>query len=253
MFTSIGKTDIGLKRKINQDCFEIGTIYNASWSIVCDGLGGEKAGDIASKIAVETICSHIRKTYRENMPAIDIKNMLSMCINLANARIYDMGKDNEDFQGMATTAVISLIADDILHIAHVGDSRAYLVEGDSVTRLTKDHSLAQILLEKGTLSEDEAKTHPKRNYLTKALGVEKHINMDYNFYNISSESIVLICTDGLYVYYDEEHIKNVFENNLIGDVCDKFVDIAIDGGGCDNITVVVMFDSSRSFDNNKIL
>ena len=187
--------------------------------------------------------TYVLKTYKKNMTSEEIKNMLISSFNLANVKIYDMGKENIDYEGMATTAILSFIVDDNLHIAHVGDSRIYLINNNQVEQLTKDDSFVQALVEKGTLSEDEAKKHPKRNYLIKAIGVEKDIEIYYASFKIDKEDKILMCTDGLYNYLNEEimldNIKQKEKNFLI----DKFIKIALDGGGSDNITVVIMFDN----------
>ncbi len=243
MFISIGKTDIGLKRKVNQDYFKIGSTFNSSWAIVCDGLGGEKAGDIASKTATEIIYSYIQQHYKDGMSSEDIKAMLTMSFNLANAKIFDMGKENLNYEGMATTAIVSFIVGDVLHIVHVGDSRIYLVNDEKIEQLTTDDSLVQVLIEKGTLSEEEAKKHPKRNYLIKAIGVEKNIDIYYESFKICKNDKILMCTDGLYNYMDDDVIKYMFNNVTFFNLTDSFIKLALDGGGSDNVTVVIMFDA----------
>lgn len=248
MFKSVGKTDIGLKRSVNQDCFEIGYTLNASWAIVCDGLGGEKAGDIASKTATKIISEYLKKTYKYNMIPNEIKNMLVTSFNLANSKIFDMGQENVDYEGMATTAILSFIVDDKLYIAHVGDSRIYLISDNKVEQLTKDDSLVQALVEKGTLSEDEAKKHPKRNYLIKAIGVEPNIDIFYDHFNISNNDKILMCTDGLYNYLNDDFVlDNLGNESLLSErsevVIDRLIKLALDCGGSDNITAVIMFNN----------
>ena len=244
MVKSVGRTNVGLKRKVNQDCFVLNNKFNASWAIVCEGLGGEKAGEVASKKASELINDYVSKNYNSSMNEENIKNMLVMACNIANSEIFDMGKENIEYDGMATTAIVSFIVDGTLHIAHVGDSRIYLIKNENVQQLTKDDSFVQALVESGTLSKDEAKTHPHRNYLTKAIGVEKNIEIYYKSFKISTEDVILMCTDGLYNYLDEKIIsQNLKIKDENADVLvDKFVQLALDGGGSDNITVVIMFD-----------
>ncbi|MBP0979258.1 MAG: Stp1/IreP family PP2C-type Ser/Thr phosphatase [Oscillospiraceae bacterium] len=248
MFKSFGKTDIGLKRKVNQDYFAIGVVDGASWAIVCDGLGGEKAGDVASKTATEIISNYLKQNYRADMTFEEIKSMLIKSFNFANSKIFDMGQENIDYEGMATTAIVSFIVGDYLHIVHVGDSRIYLINNNLVNQLTKDDSLVQALVEKGTLSEDEAKTHPKRNYLTKAVGVEKEIDVYYKSFKISSNNKILMCTDGLYNYLDDQIILDnmnfdYLDKKQMEALTDKFIKLALDGGASDNITVVIMSDN----------
>jgi len=242
MFISLGKTDIGLKRQVNQDYFSIGTIYDASWTIVCDGLGGEKAGDIASKIATKVIEHHIVNNYQTGMNSSEIKNMLSMSFNLANSKIFDMARENKNYERMATTAIISFVVGYSLYVAHVGDSRIYIIEDENIIQLTKDDSLVQVLVEKGTLSKDEAKKHPQRNYLIKAIGIKKEIDVNCQNINIKPDNLILMCTDGLYNYADENIIKEMVDEISPNDLPDRFIELALNNGGCDNITAVVMFD-----------
>ena len=247
MFKSVGKTDIGLKRNVNQDYFKLGNTSRASWAIVCDGLGGEKAGEVASKLATKEISKHIENYYSSEMSFDDIKKVLVTALNIANSKIFDISQEDKECEGMATTAIVSLIVDGHLHIAHVGDSRIYLVRDGAVDQLTKDDSLVQALIENGTLSEAEAKNHPQRNCLTKAIGVEKDVDVRYNCFEISEKDVILMCSDGLYNYVDEKTIlENLGAEKLTAEKChcltDKFVNMALDGGGNDNITVVIMFD-----------
>ena len=257
MFKSIGKTDIGLKRKINQDYFKLGKTFNASWAIVCDGLGGERAGDVASKMATETIADYLEHTYKEGMDLEDIKNMLIKSFNLANSKIFDESQKNIEYSGMATTAILSFIVDNRLHVAHVGDSRIYLISGNKVNQLTKDDSLVQALVEKGKLSESEAKRHPKRNYLIKAIGVERDVDIYYECFDIDEDDKVLMCTDGLYNYLNDEFIlENIdvkkLKNDNLDNIINRFIKLALKGGGSDNITVVIMFSNNYYNDESRV-
>ncbi len=262
MFQSVGKTDIGLKRNVNQDCFKFGKTLCSSWAIVCDGLGGEKAGDVASKIATQEIYGFIEDNYKTEMSCEEIKNLLVKAFNVANAKIFDISQENKEYTGMATTAIVSFVVDGQLHIAHVGDSRIYLIRDKKVRQLTKDDSLVQVLIEKGTLSEVDAKNHPQKNYLIKALGVEKDIDIYCDFFDISKDDVILMCSDGLHNYLDEQiilknldmqlsdveklDVQGLSTESLICEkfchVADSFVKLALDSGGNDNITVVIMFD-----------
>lgn len=256
MFRSFGKTDIGLNRKVNQDGFKIDQVFNSSWAVVCDGLGGERAGDIASKTAIKIISDYIKNNYRDDMNRDEIKNMLVTSFNLANSTIFDMSQENIDYNGMATTAILSFIVDNYLHIVHVGDSRIYLINDNTVEQLTRDDSLVQALVEKGTISEDEAKNHPKRNYLTKAIGVERDINVYYKSFKILDNHKILMCSDGLYNYLSNEIIldyMNIRNSSKEDMKCltDKFIKLALDAGGSDNITVVIMFNDYHNCESSE--
>lgn len=237
----VAKTDIGRKRKSNQDSYAAGELPGGvAWAVVCDGMGGAAGGNVASSNAVKIISERITSSYRQAMSPISIKNMLVSAITAANVSIYDMSKANAELEGMGTTVVCTLVTGEVAYIAHAGDSRAYAVSDNKVTQLTKDHSIVQELVEMGSITKDEAKIHPRKNIITRALGVEPEIRIDYCEYDIANNDILLLCTDGLTNFVDDEEFLKIIEDNTYYEIADKLVSAANNNGGADNITVVAI-------------
>lgn len=234
------RIDIGRVRNMNQDAYFAGEIGNGNvFSVVCDGMGGANAGNIASETAVKVISEYVIKAYNRNMDREDIAKLLKNAITSANAEIYDMALKNSALSGMGTTAVAVFVVDGTAIIAHVGDSRAYLVN-DSLTQITRDHSVVQTLIEDGKLTPVEARFHPRKNVITRAVGAEEQIIADFNEVTLKDGDSILLCTDGLTNYTDGQDILDIFKSNDIADVADLLVDKANENGGGDNITVVTI-------------
>lgn len=237
----VAKTDIGKQRKSNQDSYAAGELPNGvAWAVVCDGMGGVSGGNVASSTAVKIISEQITSSYRVGMSPNSIKNLLVSAINAANISVYDISRANLELEGMGTTVVCTIVTDSVAYIAHAGDSRAYLISGDATTQLTKDHSVVQEMVETGKITEIEAKNHPRKNLITRALGVEADIRIDYCDVELSQGDILLLCTDGLTNYVDNEEFSEVIENNSYYEVADLLIGKANDNGGGDNITVVAI-------------
>ncbi|MBO4468225.1 MAG: Stp1/IreP family PP2C-type Ser/Thr phosphatase [Clostridia bacterium] len=234
------KSDRGLKRDENQDSVYTGFLSdNSAFAVVCDGMGGVGGGSLASSVAVEEIVSYINKSYTRRMSRDSVLSLMKNALTSANMRIYEKAKEDPEFDGMGTTAVILIVRNSFALICHVGDSRAYLIS-DKISQITRDHSVVQTLLENGKLTPDEAKSHPRKNIITRALGVEKEVLPDLTELHIEIGNTVLLCSDGLTNYVDESSIIKTFEDNDISEVAEKLVDIANANGGGDNITVVTV-------------
>ena len=232
--------DIGKMRNSNQDACFTGRLYeNTLLVIVCDGMGGAKAGNIASETAVKSISEYVGKSFRKTMQADDMADMLKNALISANIEIYDMSRKNTEYSGMGTTAVIAIVQNESAVICHVGDSRAYLVN-DEITQLTKDHSIVQSLIESGKLTPDEAKAHPRKNVITKALGAEEDIVPDTVTVSLNTNDNLLFCTDGLTNFVETPDILKIFTTNEINNVASTLVERANQNGGGDNITVVTV-------------
>ncbi len=233
------KTDIGLKRHSNQDAVVTGSLEDgALYAIVCDGMGGANAGNIAAAKAVEVIAGYIGQSYRLGMDFFDIEKMLKSAISSANMEIYDMSLKNEDLKGMGTTTVLALVRDDTAVIAHVGDSRAYIASNE-LKLVTRDHSIVQNLLESGKITPEDAKVHPRKNVITRALGVEENVVADSCEVSLQKTDVLLLCTDGLSGYSDEADIFEILKQGG-SNMADSLVELAKNGGGGDNITVAVI-------------
>ena len=187
----VAKTDIGLKRESNQDSYAAGELPGSvAWAVVCDGMGGAAGGNYASSTAVKVISERITSSYRIGMTSSSIRNMLTSAIAAANISVYDMSKADPELTGMGTTVVVSIVVDNTVFIAHAGDSRAYILSNGSLNQLTKDHSIVQEMIDHGTLTPDEAKIDPRKNIITRALGVDSELRIDFDIADIDENGEV---------------------------------------------------------------
>lgn len=233
------KTDIGAFRESNQDAFCTGTFVSGdAWAVVCDGMGGVSGGQIASSICVEKASAVIKRGYRKNLTVKSAKNLLQSAINAANAAVFEESQKDSSLHGMGTTIVAVIILRGVAVIAHVGDSRAYLIS-DSLKLLTKDHSLVQVMIDSGKITEEEAKVHPDRNIITRAVGIMNFVDIDFDVADLTGYDRLLLCTDGL---------NGAVEGDVIYDIVNKYgvdsatalIETAIQSGSRDNITVVLL-------------
>ncbi|OJU12611.1 MAG: hypothetical protein BGN88_15350 [Clostridiales bacterium 43-6] len=237
----IGRTDTGKIRSVNEDCFATGELPGgAVFAIICDGMGGANGGSVASNTAVKIITDQLANSYRLGMNSVSVQRMLQTAAFAANITIYDMAKSIKTLEGMGTTLVIVLVIEDIAYIAHAGDSRVYLIQDKTPEQLTRDHSVVQHMMEMGELTKEEAMNHPRRNVITRALGVNETVEVEYTEIELSTDDIVLLCTDGLTNYVSETDMLEVFTHNKFEDLCDKLIENANENGGGDNITVVIL-------------
>ncbi len=233
------KTDKGVVRAINQDCCFITTLADgACFAVVCDGMGGPNAGDVASQIAVKNISERFIAGWRSRITVESVKNLLATSINAANICVYDAAQASEEYNGMGTTAVAAVLLNDILIVAHVGDSRAYLISED-IKLLTKDHSLVQELVDAGQISDSDAAHYPYRNVITRAIGISEHVDIDFTERKIDSGDKVLLCSDGLTNFICESELYRIISENDVDVVSDVLIRTANENGGGDNITAVV--------------
>ena len=234
------KIDIGMVRSSNQDAYFTGELSDgAAFAVVCDGMGGANAGNVASETAVKGISEYLLKSYRTSMGVIDIEKLLINAISSANIEIYDMSLKNPDLSGMGTTVVVAVVRNGRAVIAHVGDSRIYLIS-DDIKQLTRDHSIVQSMIESGTITPNEAKKHPRKNIITRALGTEENVAVDSNVLDIDSGQSLLLCTDGLSNFVESAEIFDIFKKNKIENVAELLVCTANKNGGGDNIAVVTI-------------
>lgn len=234
------KIDKGIVRNSNQDAFIAGQLAeNITFAIVCDGMGGANAGNIASEIAVKTVSEYLYNSFRDNMTLNDFERTLKNAISSANMLIFNRAVKDEALKGMGTTIVAAIVKDNDAIIAHVGDSRIYLLN-DEIKQLTKDHSIVQTLIENGEISPDDAKHHPRKNVITRALGVEAEVVADFDELTLNTNDTLLLCTDGLTNYVPEANIYEIFKQNDLSLVSETLVAKANENGGGDNITVVTL-------------
>ncbi|MBQ8767991.1 MAG: Stp1/IreP family PP2C-type Ser/Thr phosphatase [Clostridia bacterium] len=237
----VAKTDTGLVRTSNQDSYAAGELPGSvAWAVVCDGMGGTAGGNLASSMAVKLISERISSSYRSGMSGVSIKNMLTSAILAANINIYEAGQKDAELTGMGTTVVVAIMAEESVYIAHVGDSRAYTMSGGKLHQLTKDHSFVQEMVDSGKLTPDEAKDDPRKNLITRALGVNENVRIDFCQEYISDDEFIILCTDGLTNYVETSEIYELTADGSFNDYAERLVNRANENGGGDNITVVTM-------------
>ncbi|MEG1887304.1 MAG: protein phosphatase 2C domain-containing protein, partial [Oscillospiraceae bacterium] len=192
-----GDTDKGKIRANNQDSFAFNIVSNeCAWAVVCDGMGGVNGGNVASKISVEVVFEALKRSYKNGAFNGAIKNIMQSAIVKANLAVFGQAKGNKELSGMGTTIVVVIIYNGIAYIAHAGDSRAYLINNSDIVQITRDHSIVQMMLEQGKITKEEAKYHPSKNIITRALGVSDVIDIEYNEIAFKCNDTILICTDG---------------------------------------------------------
>ncbi len=255
-------TDIGKKRKSNQDCVSGGIILDnninsISWSVVCDGMGGNNGGDIASSMAVENIKKIINKNLdniKKYSNSQDFESFMKCCIENTNLDIYKKSLEVEYLNGMGTTIVFvfCVLNNNLreLYIMHVGDSRCYVLSNkyennniENIRQVTVDHSIVQEMLDRGEITEQEAQNHVRKNIITRALGINSKVNFDYNKINLNSQEIVMLCTDGLTNLLNNDEIYNLYIKNInnLDKLPEKLINRANSLGGHDNITVSLIY------------
>lgn len=242
MIRIYGGTDRGRVRATNQDAYAYKVLgEKGAYAVLCDGMGGEKGGHIASAKAVEIISQALERAISTQPEDASPRAMLISAVAAANAVIYDMASKDENLRGMGTTVVAVVVRGDRVFVVHAGDSRAYLVQGRAAApkQLTRDHSVVQLLVDSGEITEKEARSHPKRNYITRALGVERTVEAEYMEQQFTGGRL-LLCSDGLYNYAPpEEHIDLIVTCETEQDIF-LLIDEANKAGGPDNITAVII-------------
>ena len=233
-------TDKGILREKNEDSFILvqDSEKKPIGLILADGMGGYQSGELASKMAVEIVAEGIFSIVLSGCEINLAKERLTELFIRANSKIYTYAKENLNGINIGTTLTCGLIMCDTLIIAHVGDSRAYQIN-KNIIQLTKDHSYVEELLEQGLIDTEEAKQHPKRNTITRAIGYEEEVKVDIYTYPIVKGDIYLFCTDGLYKMLSEEDILKIINNEDIENACNLLVSNANEAGGRDNITVIL--------------
>lgn len=235
-----GKTDKGIVRETNQDAFSYDILSpTAYFAVVCDGMGGANAGNVASELAVRTISDYIKRSYRMGMSSSQIENILRSATYSANTNVFEASNKDQLLNGMGTTVVLMLVEGSTGYILHIGDSRAYSYSDGCLRQLTIDHSVVQNMIDSGEITPDEAKIHPNKNIITRALGVTDDVRGDLDFIELNAGDIILLCSDGLSNFVSNEEISQLldaFDDNITS----RLVDLANAGGGGDNITAVVI-------------
>ncbi len=234
---TFSKTDVGMMREVNQDYVfasagRIGSLPNLL--VVADGMGGHAAGDFASRFAVEELKKEILSS-SEMHP----EKIIQSAIQTANIKLIEESHKNPHLEGMGTTLVVATVIEHTLYFANVGDSRLYLIN-DQIAQLSKDHSLVQEMVRLGGINEEEAKHHPDKNIITRAIGAKQQVEIDFFEYHIGEDDTILMCTDGLSNMVDDEEIFRIVKSSRdVVEVVENLINRANINGGADNIGIVV--------------
>ena len=231
-------TDVGRIRKINEDSLKTVSADGYVYAVVADGMGGHLAGELASSMAVESISRYIEEHMNSELDRFQVKEVIHRAFINANEEIYNYSCSNDSAMGMGTTTTLCMVREGYVIYAHVGDSRAYMID-DDIHQITKDHSFVQELVKLGEITPEEAKHHPRRNYITRAMGVESTVRIDTGVKPYAGETI-LLCSDGLIGEIEDSELLEAVNKYKPSECVKQLVDLANKRGGADNITVIVM-------------
>lgn len=240
MVEVFGLSDVGCIRELNEDCYCIcgfGDNSERGFCILADGMGGHNAGEVASQNAVKLIAEEMNRLLESGEK--EIPGQLSRAVSVANTGVYTMASENPIHRGMGTTVVTAFIDDGTAYVANVGDSRAYAVRDDEIVQITTDHSVVSELVMRGTITKEEARLHPQKNIITRAVGTDKSVRTDIFEYNYSPGDVMIICSDGLSTMLDDNRILEIIKSKKTSeDTVNSLIAAAKDEGGLDNITVI---------------
>ena len=218
------RTDRGMVRYSNQDAERHGFFEDGSaWAVVCDGMGGANGGNVASSTAVEEISVRLTSNYTSDMSASEIRDMIAKAVNAANIKVYIEAQEDISLRGMGT-----------------GDSRVYLYAKGDLRQMTVDHSVVQVMVDRGELTEMEARFHPRRNLITRALGVKPRLDIDHCECPVEKGDVLLLCSDGLSNYVEDLEMFKIIYNHSGDDAVKRLIDTANAHGGGDNVTAVTI-------------
>lgn len=237
-----GLTDKGRVRPTNQDIYqiEVREAQGAALLVVCDGMGGANAGNVASRFAAQVFTEKVIPVIDGALEQETRQQTLTAALRVANDTVFALANRQPEFRGMGTTLVAALIKDAQATILNVGDSRAYLFDGEALHQLTEDHSYVEEMRRQGRITEADARTHPQKNLITRAVGVEPAVEGDLFEVEIGENEILLLCSDGLTGMVEDEQIAATIKNaKTLGEAGDALLQLAIAGGGRDNITVAL--------------
>ncbi len=233
-------TDIGSCRQENQDNYCAQQLAGGTaWGIVCDGMGGVNGGRIAAHIATDTMQQYFARQMRALQPGGE-KSFIMRGFDITNRAVYEKATSDPEMMGMGTTGVCAYASGGLAHVVHAGDSRAYLFHEGELRQITRDHSMVQQLVDSGKITREQAAQHPKKNLITRALGVSANIVPEYNRCEIEVGDILLLCSDGLTNMISDEEIALVLREVPFFEAPSILVDRALQAGGQDNITVLLM-------------
>ena len=239
---SWGLTDPGCVRSQNQDAFQIVQLDRSTLlCVVCDGMGGAKSGNIASLLAIDVFVQEVKRVHKSGMGGEQVEQMLRGAAKLANFTVFDQSQEVEDFGGMGTTLVAAYVSGKRATIVNVGDSRCYAVNREGIQQITTDHSLVQMMIRRGELTEEQARFYPGRNYITRAIGTEPTVECDIFTWKLERGDALLLCSDGLHGIVDNQEILfEVVHGVNKANCCQRLLNIAKTRGAPDNVTSVLV-------------
>ena len=239
---SWGLTDPGCVRKQNQDAYRIEQLDRGTLlSVVCDGMGGAKSGNVASTLAVEVFAEEIRRCWKPGMDSEQVDQMMRSAVKLANFTVFDQAAQFEEFDGMGTTLVAALVWGKKVTVVNVGDSRCYGIDRGGIRQITKDHSLVQMMVDRGDLTAEMAKSYPGKNLITRAIGTEPVVMCDVYHWDVCRGDYLLLCSDGLSNLMDDQEILfEVVHGVNKQHCCKRLLNIAKNRGAPDNVTSVLV-------------
>ncbi len=236
-----GITHRGAVRAENQDAYHfILPTTGVALGVVCDGMGGARGGKIASRMAVRTFTDWLRSKLLEEWKEEPLKELLEQAAQAANRVVYERAEEDPLLEGMGTTMVAAAFLSDRAIVLNVGDSRAYHITGETITRVTNDHSVVEDMVSHGKITREEARYHPQKNLITRALGAEEHVICDLFTVPFAPGDYLLLCSDGLTnMISDEELLSEIKHNGALDTCCDQLLQIALSRGAPDNVTAVL--------------
>jgi len=241
-----GITDCGKVRKHNQDVFQISTseVNDTVVLVVCDGMGGANAGNIASELAADTFMNHMDRHIDEYNSGHDltyIAELMTEAVHVANDIVYQKSMSDEELNGMGTTLTAAVSTQDGVVVANVGDSRLYHVTFEKITQITRDHSVVEDMIQRGEITRSEAHQHPSKNLITRVLGTSYDELPDIFYIDMKADDIIILCSDGLTnVVTDNEIQFELLRGTNVRESCEVLVDMALGRGAPDNVTVVIL-------------
>ncbi len=232
-----GMTHRGAVREQNQDSFRIVKLHKALLCVVCDGMGGALAGDVASTLAAEVFCNSVTAAEESR----DMADVLRTAVETANEAVFTKAMSDSSYFGMGTTLVAALVTPRRTLVVNVGDSRAYAINRSGINRITNDHSLVEDLVRRGELTPEQARVHPKKNLITRALGAEDTVECDIFAPSVQAGEYILLCSDGLInTFCNQEILYETIHGGMEEDCCRRMIDIALQRGAPDNVTAVLI-------------
>lgn len=249
MIESFGRSDVGRRRKLNEDSFLVDP--DPGLFTVCDGMGGHNAGEVASRLAIEVLASFVERSHAEKEITwpygLDANlsfdgNRIKTAIRLANRNVFRTADSREDYTGMGTTAVVAIVTGNVMTVGSAGDSRCYLLRGGVLRQVTRDDSWVTAAVGEGILTQEEIERHPLRNVITKAVGAKDSIDLDVLEEFLQPGDVVLLCSDGLHSMINDDAILRSLtpEPGSLEEASGRLIDAANEAGGKDNVTVILL-------------